>query len=130
MFKPANHRTHGVLTEPQAELLDELEREMQRWNWQYDPPTWSVYDYWASQFDDLFFDRGSLYVRIYPEGRDGLRVTLSLVPDRKNPSRYRAAMAFASANAEYANRGHMYPRCFETGCHWLAAEYGIHPRLI
>jgi hypothetical protein len=130
MFNPANHKTHGVLTEQQADMLENLEREMKRWNWQYDPPTWSVYDYWSAQFEDLFFDRGSLHVRIYPQGRDGIRVTLSLTPKRDNPSRYRTKMLCASPGSYYADGPHEYHGCYEEACHWLAGEHGVYPRLI
>ena len=130
MFNPSNHRTYGVLTEQQADKLEELERELQRWNWQHDPPTWSVFDYWANRFEDRFFDRGSLYVRIYPEGRDGKRATLALQPCRDNPSTYRVSVMFSTPASHYANGEHWYPKTLKDACSRIAVEYGVYARLI
>ena len=130
MFNPSNHKTHGVLTERQAAKLEELERELARWNWEHDPPTWSVYDYWSKPFDFPFFDRGSIYVRIYPEGRDGKRASLSLRACRKTPSDYRVVVMFSTPKSDYANGEHWYPKSLEEACSRIAREHGVYARLL
>lgn len=130
MLNLFSRRTHGVMIEQQADKLEELERELQRWNWQYDPPTWSVFDYWSSQFEDRFFDHGSLYVRIYPEGRGGKRASLTLRPRRDDTSTYRVSVLFSTPGSHYANGEHWYPKTLEDACRRIASEYGVYARLL